>query len=256
MGLQYGLNALKSGAIGVDQFLDLNETIGSHTIDYQLQSTRVAADPGAIEASYRSGAINEANGMGRVAIIDMRALDVSGIHHQHRSWTMRARLDRANGGHGNQVIWYQAGSPKEAYDVMDAWLSAIEQDNSATPVEQKVIAHRPAAANDRCGNADGTGLSMVQCTGAADGSTRMAAGEGITGDVLECRLAPLDRASYAPAVFADTQWARMQSAFPTGVCDFTQLGKGQQPTQFWQTYLDAQGKVIVGGMPLPSTPAH
>jgi len=251
VGLQYGLSALKSGAIGVEQFVDLNATIGSHDIDYALQPSRVAADPGAIEASYRSGMFNEANGMGRVAIIDLRTLDITGIHHEHRSWTMRARLDRANGGHGNQAIWYQSGSVTEAYDVMDAWLAAIEQDTGATPIEQKVIAHRPATANDRCYNADGTGLSQAQCTGQADGSTRMAAGEDITGDVLACQLVPLNRASYAPAVFTDEQWARMEGTFTSGVCDFSQPGQGQQPTQLWQTYLDALGNAIVGGMPLP-----
>jgi hypothetical protein len=254
VGLQYGLAALKAGTISAAQFVDLNAGIGSHTIDYELQAPRVAADPGAIEAAYRSGMVNEANGMGRVAIIDMRSLDISGIHHQHRSWTMRARLDRANGTHANQAIWYQAGTQGEAYDVMDAWLGAIERDSATTPLEQKVIAHRPANANDRCGTADGNGLTMLQCTGLADGSTRMAAGEDITGDVVECRLAPMARASYAPAVFTDTQWATLSSAFPTGVCDFAQAGKGQQPTQPWQTYLDALGKVVVGGVPLPAAP--
>jgi hypothetical protein len=189
-----------------------------------------------------------------VAIIDMRSLDVSGIHHQHRSWTMRARLDRANGTHANQAIWYQAGSQSEAYDVMDTWLEAIERDNGAATPEQKVIAHRPASANDRCGTADGTGLTMLQCTGLADGSTRMAAGEDIAGDVVECRLGSLDRASYAPTVFTDAEWTKLSTTFPTGTCDFAQAGKGQQPTQLWQTYLDVLGKVVVGGMPLPAAP--
>ena len=117
-----------------------------------------------------------------------------------------------------------------------------------------MIAHRPASANDRCGSADGTGLSMLECTGLADGSTRMAAGEAITGDVLECQLAPLDRASYGAVVFSDAQWSRLKAAFPTGVCDFGRPGKGQQPTRFWQTYLDTLGQVVVGGMPLPDLP--
>lgn len=254
VGLQYGLLALKAGRISAEQFVDLNANIGSHTIDYALQAPRVAADPGAIEASYRSGSFNQANGLGQVAIIDIRTLDISGIHHQHRSWTLRARLDRANGGHANQAIWYQAGSQREAYDTMDAWLGAIERDGGAAPLAQKVIAHRPASANDRCGSADGTGLSMLECTGLADGSTRMAAGEAITGDVLECQLAPLDRASYGAVVFSDAQWSRLKAAFPTGVCDFGRPGKGQQPTRFWQTYLDTLGQVVVGGMPLPDLP--
>lgn len=252
-GIQYGLLAVKSGAITPQQFVDLNAGVGSHTIDYAFQASRVAADPGSVAASYRAGTFNEANGMNRVAIIDIRTPDITGIHHQHRSWSMRARLDKALGGHGNQAIWYQAGSQQEAYDVMDAWLAAVEKDTSATPLEQKIVSHRPASANDRCGSADGTGLSMQQCTGAADGSTRMAAGEDIAGDVLECRLKPLDRAGYGVALFTDAQWTQLQATFPLGVCDFGQPGTGQQPTQYWQTYLDAMGNPIVGGEALAAS---
>lgn len=254
VGVQYGLNALNSGAITVDQFVDLNASIGSHTIDYEWQAPRVAADPGSIDASYRSGDFNEGNGMATVAMIHIRPLDISGIHHQFRSWAMRARLDRANGGHGNQAIWYQAGSQQESYDVMDAWLGAIASDTSAKTLAQKIVLDRPAAANDRCGGADGTGLTMLQCTGVADGSTRMGAGGDITDDVLQCQIVPLDRTAYGAIVFTDAQWTRLQAAFPTGVCDFTKPGQSQQPTQAWQSYLDASGNPVVGGKPLPPAP--
>jgi hypothetical protein len=246
--------AVTAGTIGVDQFVDLNASVGSHTLDYDFQPRRANADPAAIAAAYRSGSVNEANGLGRVAILDLRTLDISGIHHQHRSWVMRARLDRANGTHANQAIWYNAGTQAEAYTVMDAWLAAVEADKTDRPVEQKVIAARPAAANDRCGTNDGTGLTMLQCTGQADGSSRMAAGAGFTDDALDCALKPLDRGSYGSVVFSDAQWARMQSTFPTGVCDYSKSGNGQQPTQFWQTYLKADGSVVFGGVPLPPAP--
>jgi hypothetical protein len=252
--VQYGLTALQAGTISVDQFVDLNASIGSHTLDYDHQPRRAAAELDTIAAAYRSGWANQANGMSQVAIIDLRSADITGIHHQYRSWVMRARLDRANGGHGNQAIWYQAGSPAEAYTVMDAWLTAVQQDTGAAPLAQKIVANRPAAANDRCGALDGTGLTMVQCTGSADGSTRMAAGGTVADDAIDCALKPLDRAAYGAAVFSDAQWARMQATFLTGVCDYSKPGNGQQPTQFWQTYLKPDGSVIVGGQPLPAAP--
>ena len=254
VGVQYGLTALQAGTISVDQFVDLNASIGSHTLDYDHQPRRAAAEVDTIAAAYRSGWANQANGMSQVAIIDLRSTDITGIHHQYRSWVMRARLDRANGGHGNQAIWYQAGSQAEAYTVMDAWLTAVQQDTGAAPLAQKIIANRAAAANDRCGALDGTGLTMVQCTGSADGSTRMAAGGAVADDAIDCALKPLDRAAYGAAVFSDVQWARMQATFPTGVCDYSKPGNGQQPTQFWQTYLKTDGNVIVGGQPLQAAP--
>jgi hypothetical protein len=251
IGIQYGLSALKAGKITVDQFVDLNSSVGSHTLDYDFQPRRVGLDAPTASAAYRSGFINHGNGLSQIPIIDIRSLDISGIHHQYRSWVTRARLDRSNGTHANQAIWYLSGSPAEAYSVMDAWIAAIKADNSGLAQAQKVIKNRPAAANDRCNNADGTGLTMEQCTGAADASVRIGAGSPFTDDVVECALKPLDRSSY-PAVFTDAQWSRMQSTFPTGVCDYSKPGKGQQPAQFWQTYLNAKGEPIIGGSPLPA----
>lgn len=249
VGVQYGLSALKAGQITVDQFVSLNASIGSHTIDYDLQPRRVGANPTTIAAAYRSGAANQYNGLAQIPVMDIRGRDITGIHHQYRSWVARARLDRSNGGHGNHVIWYNSGSTAEAYTVMDAWIAAIKADKSSASVPQKVVSNRPAAANDRCNNVDGTGLTMVQCTGDADGSTRLAAGSPWTDDILDCALKPLDRASYG-VTFTDAQWALMQSTFPSGVCDFSKPGNGQQATQFWQTYLSSNG-VVVGGQPLP-----
>ena len=82
----------------------------------------------------------------------------------------------------------------------------------------------------------------------------MATGGGATDDVIACQLKPLDRTAYASVVFTDAQWVRMQSTFPPGVCDYSKPGVGQQPAQFWQTYLNADGSVIVGGTPLPAGP--
>ena len=253
VGVQYGLAALNSGAITPDQFIDLNSKIGSHDINYNFQSTRVEADAGALASTYLAGYVNEAKGMATVANIHLRPTDTTTIHHQYRAWSIRARLDHANGTHGNQAIWYNAGSQNEAYDVMDQWLTALTSDRSTASHAQKVINNRPATANDRCSNQDGAGLTMQQCTGVDDGSPRMVAGESLTDDIVECQLKPLDRSSYS-VTFTDSQWSTLQSVFPNGVCDYSLPGKGQQAAEAWMTYLDAIGQPVVGGTPLPAPP--
>jgi len=56
-------------------------------------------------------------------------------------------------------------------------------------------------------------------------------------------------------VFTNAQWAQLQSAFGTGVCDFSRPGVSQQATIPWLTYQDAGGSVVYGGRPLGAAPA-
>jgi hypothetical protein len=92
----------------------------------------------------------------------------------------------------------------------------------------------------------------------------MVAGDPITTDANKCRLKPLDRNGYTqtiggvklPVSFTDAQWAELQRAFPSGVCDFSKPGVDQSPTVPWLTYQsDAAGRhVIYGGRPLGPAP--
>jgi hypothetical protein len=83
------------------------------------------------------------------------------------------------------------------------------------------------------------------------------AGESIATDKQKCQLRRLVRSDYYPIQFTDEQWAALQNAFPTGVCDFTKPGVSQQGATPWQTYEDdsAGGAVIYGGKPLGRAPA-
>ncbi|PTU31502.1 DUF6351 family protein [Stenotrophobium rhamnosiphilum] len=86
---------------------------------------------------------------------------------------------------------------------------------------------------------------------------RMVAGDAITTDVNKCQLKPLNRAdNYGVFGLSDAQWAKMQTLFPEGVCDYTQPGVGAQKTVPWLTYQDNKGKVIYGGVPLPAAPEN
>ena len=55
VGIQYGLAALNSGAIGVDEFLEVNEKIGGTDIEGKVMPERAVGDPIALRAIYESG---------------------------------------------------------------------------------------------------------------------------------------------------------------------------------------------------------
>src|SRR2546425_12380214 len=90
-----------------------------------------------------------------VPIIDLRGTSNADLHDTFHSWSMRMRLDRANGNHDNQVIW-DSFTPSgfvpdttletQAFDLMDRWLSAIESDHSGNSLAQKDVANKPSDA--------------------------------------------------------------------------------------------------------------
>lgn len=259
-GVQYGLKALLANQILPSQFLDLNAKAGGRTIDYDPSPDRVVAEVAGLAASYRGGLFNEANNM-HLPIIDLRGHDVEEIHHDYRSYVMRARLDKANGHHDNQVIWVgpaplvgDAAFPKNALTAMDQWLAAIEADTSDMPYAQKVVKDKPAGAHDLCTNGDGVELPSADACAQAFpyyAEPRMVAGEPFTGDVMKCQLKPLNRADYTQAVaFTDADWAQLQTIFPSGVCDYSKPGVEQQPTLPWMGYADGPA-----GKPLGDAPA-
>jgi len=56
---------------------------------------------------------------------------------------------------------------------------------------------------------------------------RIVAGAPRTGDILKCRLKPVDAADYK-VTFSAAEWARLGSIFPQGVCDWSRPGVGQK----------------------------
>ena len=61
------------------------------------------------------------------------------------------------------------------------------------------------------------------------GDPRVAAGGPVSGDVIACTLAPLEEVD-ADLDLSSEHLERLAEVFPTGVCDWTQPGRGQQPT--------------------------
>ena len=113
---------------------------------------------------------------------------------------------------------------------MDRWLSAVEKDRSTKALSQKIIADKPGDIHDQC--TDGLGQvipsqSVCQLINPVFSTPRIVAGESIATDVKKCQLGPLRRSDYLPAVqFTDEEWAELQKAFPTGVCDWGKRGRG------------------------------
>jgi hypothetical protein len=265
VGIQYGLAALNDGEITPQQFVDLNAHVGGFNIDFAPTASRMRADEPALANAYRDGIINEANNMNQVAIIDLRGPNDPGeAHDTYRSFAVRARLKRDFGTYANQVIWEGPvtliGDPNydnEALVAMDHWLAAVQGDKSGRSLPKKIIADKPASITDQCSNGKGVKVASKLCPASVVpvySTPRMVAGEAITTDQNKCALVPLNRSSYKVG-FTNAQWAELQQAFPSGVCDYAKPGVSQQPTVPWLTYQTASGKVITGGRPLGTPPA-
>jgi hypothetical protein len=274
-GIQYGLNALLSGAISAEEFVTLNEIIGGVDKDSNLQAARSVADPGALETAYRAGIVLSGRQYAKTAVIDLRGWDDTGIHHQYRSFSIRERLEREYGDHGSQAIWWftnglvpsgtLSGSlTLEAFLAMDQWLTNLKADTSPRAIEQKVRNAKPAGLADFCLVTGGARINDLGACAAADlaggatapsrfkvsASPRQAAGGALSENILKCQLKPLNSADYAPLVFSPEQWARLGATFPDGVCDWSLQGVGQRAARSPLTFEDGPG-----GEPLPREPA-
>ncbi|MBK9316890.1 MAG: hypothetical protein IPM55_21990 [Acidobacteria bacterium] len=249
IGLQYGLEALNIGAINIDEFLELNEKLGGNDIDGNFVPERSSGDLIAIKALYRSGLINSGGGgLANVPILHARSYtDAAGdIHDRQRDLTIRARLQRANGRHDNQVIW--VGPPRQrgqtggvdmaslSIDTINKWLDDIAADPAPLSTA-KVVRHKPAEATDACWDQSGTriiekdgftGRGKCNELYPVHSEPRLAAGAPLTNDISKCQLKPINFADYKVR-FSDTQKTRMKAVFPSGVCDFSKPGIGQGP---------------------------
>jgi hypothetical protein len=261
VGVELGLRGLLAGTLTPAQFADLNAKTGGRDIDYSWKARRTKANAAALTATYRSGEVNEANNM-HLPIIDIRTIANADLHDTYQSFSMRARLDAANGTHANQAIWMvqayntgfavDAGVELHAFNLMNNWLNHIESDSSSHAFRQKVITDKPAAVVDRCTTANGI---AAPCVVPASGSPRLGAGEPIVNDFWQCRLKPLTRRDFPSKVtFTQAEWTQLNTAFRTGVCNYTKPAVGRQRTTPWLTYRNAHGAVAFAGIPLGPPP--
>ncbi|WP_394777743.1 DUF6351 family protein [Undibacterium sp.] len=241
-GVQYGLAALKSGAISVTQFIDLNQKIGGIDIDNNFIAQRSVADTAALAPLYKSGQIIDAKQLGNTPIIAYQSYNNQIFHDTFYNWAIRARLMTANGNATNQAIWTFLGSPgtfaDDAFTAMDQWLAKIEADTSTGTAAAKLAANKPAAAADACLISGNKVTDAATCAAQFPNHSdpRIVAGSDITDMVIKCQLKPVSAGDYGVAVTAD-QLAQLQTIFPAGVCDYSKQGVGQQANVPWLTWL-------------------
>ena len=254
VGVQYGLQSLQTGAITVEQFLDLNAGVGGLDLDLHPTSARTQADGGAVKAAYTTGRLlSGGGGLNDIPIIDYRAYTEGAgstdLHMRYHTFVTEARLVAANGDAGNEVLLttgdrstfdLEKGVLAGAFDAMDQWLTTLEQSGASGHLS--VVAAKPADLVDACWTASGVKIAEKQVY---QGSTacnrlypshaapRLVAGEPLTADVVVCRLRPVDPAEYRVSLTA-AQLARLRAVFPRGVCDYTRPGEWQEnPAQTW-----------------------
>ncbi|HZX04876.1 DUF6351 family protein [Kribbella sp.] len=250
VGVQYGLKVLKSGVITPAQFLDLNRRIGGFDADANLVPARTEADPEAVRAAYRTGRLtNGGGGLRDVPIIDYRAYADTqpwgDIHLRYHTFSMRARLEKANGTAANQVSLledakyglFSTASPllRHAVQEMDRWLTQLTADATSRPRIDKIVAAKPSGLAEGCRGPRGfiaqpldrDPASRCEKLFPSASFPREVAGSGVAADVIKCQLVPPVRSEYAK--FTDAQWDELRAIFPDGVCDWSKPGVDQQP---------------------------
>jgi hypothetical protein len=258
VGIQYGLNALRSGVISVDQFLDLNETIGGYNIDGEFSAARSVADPVAARNGYATGRVWTGQGVS-LPIISLREyLDggAGNVHTRFHDLEIRQRLIDSNKTAANRAVLIGPAPMSEehsgfALDMMTQWLDRLSADTSTDPYGVKVVRARPAALKDGCW--DSKSGAWIDETLTADknstcnrlypyyGLPRIVAGEPITQNIVKCALKPTAFADYQ-VNFTKAQKIRLRKIFAGGVCDYSKPGLYRAAWKgTWQSWGPAPG---------------
>jgi Tannase-like family of unknown function (DUF6351) len=274
VGVQYGLKAFNAGKLDAEQFVELNERVGGFDADGNIVDQRTQASAEVIERAYRSGVVlTGGGGLSETPIIDWRwySDDQGDNHDSFRSLVTRARISAANGTAANQVILIDppASTPvmtvfmrvadpspqtsnfarreRELVGEMGRWLDNIAADKGLGPRSAKVARSKPPELVDGCWTIEGSHVVEARTYGGSGkcaqiypphGDPRIAAGGPLTDDVLKCSLKPLSAADYTRSLSVG-QLQRLRKVFPTGVCDYTRPGIGQEIVKAtWQLHSD------------------
>src|SRR5262249_4217272 len=101
-GVQYGLKALQNGVISAEEFVRLNEGVGSYNADLVwsgltpgLPAKRQIAPKSILDTVYSAGIVADGRQLAKIPIIDLRGNQAANgdIHMNWRAWETRDRLD-------------------------------------------------------------------------------------------------------------------------------------------------------------------
>ena len=165
VGVQYGLGALNSGDDNAGAVRRAQPGRRRHRHRPQLHRRRGRSpDLVAQSIAYRTGQVTNGTQLANVPIIDLRGSEqlFNDIHTDYHSYVMRARLDAANGGHGNQLIW--------------TWDAALVPTNIAPPPSialKSFLTDRQLALEHRVGHAHISALAEGARRQAGDGERRV-----------------------------------------------------------------------------------
>jgi Tannase-like family of unknown function (DUF6351) len=268
VGVQYGLAQLASGALSKEQFLDLNEKVGGYDRDGNYVANRTVGDAGAIARVYQAGLqLGGGGGLASIPVFDASNFydEDNFYHYQWFHFAARERIQKANGDSANHVMWRggvsfpdlfgqitpgkaerAAINAKVAADGWPAfvkWVDAYKAHTSASSQRAKVIARKPAEAVDGCFTpalppvfiAEPQTLASTGTPGSCNALypswtyPRAQAGAAVAADKLKCQLKPVVASDYSVS-FSSAELARLNAAFPGGVCDWSKAGVGQTAT--------------------------
>ncbi len=259
VGVEYGRKALLAGRLTPGKFADLNSRIGGlDKTTFDRIPTRTEADPEALTNAYRSGYLAIGNTLGLTPHIEYRGSNEATAHVTYPSLALSARLDRFEGSHASHALWQgpvpligNVTFPNKSIFEIDRWIAKIQGDDSSKSQAEKVRANRPADITDHCEIATGVEQAGTDCPALNrfyDSPTNVA-GEGARNDTLKCQLKALRREDYPGVTFTDVEWAALQGAFPTGVCDWSKPSVGETPTVPWLDYSRKAGGEEMGPAP-------
>lgn len=250
VGVQYGLLALRNGAISLDQFLDLNEAIGGYDDDANYVPERTVGDLVAIRRTYQSGLMLGANGgLTSIPIVDnATSNEAGGYHYGWFHFALRERLRQARGGRSDNMVMWRSTNGGAERRLFDTWMTAFSADRTEAARLDRVLRARPANGVDGCFDRSAPPAFVADAlpfTSAPDtpcsrlypvySNVRAQAGGPLAANVLKCQLKPVEPADYGVAL-PPAALARLQALFPEGVCDWTKPGVHQVPVVTWASF--------------------
>jgi hypothetical protein len=249
VGVQYGLNALKSRTITVAQFLDLNERIGGVDHDSNYVARRTEGDAGAIRRAYEAGlTLSGGGGLAAIPIFDNATSNEDDRYHY--GWfhfALRERLRQANGNADNLVMW-RTVSGSAADELFTKWMEAYKADLSGGPQRATVIRNKPREGVEGCFDKSTpprfiaehlvfSSKPVSKCTELYPvySNVRHEAGGPLAASVLKCQLKPIAVQDY-PVAMSQADLARLKQIFPSGVCDWSKPGVNQVAVKPWASF--------------------